>query len=745
MELSSSKMTGASWFLTVIRTQGMRLMRPDREWRPIVTIDICDLHPHPHHEYGPGHDDEHEYDTRTDQPQVFETLMGVDGQNPNLKHGLYIPGPATLPPGTPSPSASSSTLTLNTTVSATTTTSTRPSPALNARLEIGVWYTPPAHGKKKVKSKKRVLVGSAQMSVGELLKMWEKERGRGRGALDLRLTCHSPTKGSISSRNGALLTVRLRAPPAPTLTPSPIPPTIPIPIPESGHTQARVIERIDEYSGTDTGGSGPVSPLDEEFLRLTLPVPTVTITPAMISPTLSPSPSSPIESSDPIPTPSPTLNSSTSPQSPLSSSPPPPTIVQPQLQLQSPPPEGLRHRKPKRKAKSKPKIEVKGYTIDSDPCPSPCSSSSSTGSSSSCEPYSEDEAEQEREREREREQEKARFLERWCHDTEDVSRGGGGCTCIAECFCVHFSDEGAGEDAGKVGEGGRGESISVGWVSASLLPQHTLRQGSSSGGGAGVLENEAAAAWRAQMRGLSVDEKAALPAYTERVQVEDPDALSLPERILATFTLYAALRAARVDSEFEAVFARLQMEWGYVGGLLVALAAVNTAVLSISSDALFTVHAYARGAVAASSVASGLGIACDAWFLLRYGWAEVGVVRTRALDVFNSYFFFALSARTPSLCMFTAALSLMAFLALVAFDAWPGGALVVCGLVGAVMGLQFLVWGAVWLGRGVRGGVRGVGRGVRGVVGAVGVGRGRLVGSARNGGGGVDGGEKAGR
>lgn len=99
--------------------------------------------------------------------------------------------------------------------------------------------------------------------------------------------------------------------------------------------------------------------------------------------------------------------------------------------------------------------------------------------------------------------------------------------------------------------------------------------------------------------------------------------------------------------------------------------------------------------------------------------------QTRALDVFGTYFFFALSARTPSFCMFLAALSLMAFLALVAFDAWPGGVLIVCAGVGVVMGLQFLVWGAMWVGRGARGVGRGVGKVGRGVAGAVAVGRGQ--------------------
>jgi hypothetical protein len=50
---------------------------------------------------------------------------------------------------------------------------------------------------------------------------------------------------------------------------------------------------------------------------------------------------------------------------------------------------------------------------------------------------------------------------------------------------------------------------------------------------------------------------------------------------------------------------------------------VNTAVFSIAPGSLFTIDTYARSAIAASSIASGLGIVCDAWFLLRYNWADL--------------------------------------------------------------------------------------------------------------------------
>ncbi|KAF8163851.1 hypothetical protein B0H34DRAFT_341343 [Crassisporium funariophilum] len=230
-----------------------------------------------------------------------------------------------------------------------------------------------------------------------------------------------------------------------------------------------------------------------------------------------------------------------------------------------------------------------------------------------------------------------------------------------------------------------------------------------------------------------------LPRYTEKMEV--PPQMTRVESALASFTTYSELKEANMDSHYERVFHRLQMEWTYIGGLLVALAAVNTAVFSISPDSMFTVDSYARSAIAASSIASGLGIACDAWFLLRYNWADLQtfIVRPtllpsnymtllidipprqqyRAKDVYDSYFFFALSARVPALCMFISALSLMGFLGLVAFEAWPQGVIVVCFVVGVVMSLQFLVFGAHWCAervvKGGRAGGRGIVRVVRGV------------------------------
>ncbi|ESK90536.1 hypothetical protein Moror_4297 [Moniliophthora roreri MCA 2997] len=178
----------------------------------------------------------------------------------------------------------------------------------------------------------------------------------------------------------------------------------------------------------------------------------------------------------------------------------------------------------------------------------------------------------------------------------------------------------------------------------------------------------------------------------------------------------------------EKVYQRLQNEWSYVGALLVALAAVDTAVFAISPDSLFAVSSVARPMVAMSSVCSGCGIACVVWFLWWYGWGsgstfllcssafiliDVYPLQSRALDINKTYVSFALAARMPAFCMVCSAVSLMAFLAVVAYDAAPVIVWVVCCGVAVGMGGQFVIWGLVKVILGIRAVVKGVAMGVR--------------------------------
>ncbi|KAK2459535.1 hypothetical protein APHAL10511_008441 [Amanita phalloides] len=185
-----------------------------------------------------------------------------------------------------------------------------------------------------------------------------------------------------------------------------------------------------------------------------------------------------------------------------------------------------------------------------------------------------------------------------------------------------------------------------------------------------------------------------LPQYAvEEIKVQS---LNWAEQIVASFTVYCEMRDAVLDSHYEKVFNRLQQEWTYIGGLLVALAALNTGALSLPANSIFHINPWCQSAIATSSISTGLGIACDTWFLFRYNWADLQTFITRAKDVFGSYFFFSLSARVPALCMVFSGMSLMLFLGLVAFEAWPQAVLVISFLIGLILSLQFLVYSAHW-------------------------------------------------
>lgn len=127
-----------------------------------------------------------------------------------------------------------------------------------------------------------------------------------------------------------------------------------------------------------------------------------------------------------------------------------------------------------------------------------------------------------------------------------------------------------------------------------------------------------------------------LPRYTERNEVE-PE-LNFFERAISSFTVYREMKRACGEDDFESIFKRLQYEWTYNAQIvrlcinqcpqtyheqLVALCGVDLTVLGISPDSLFSVNPLARGTVAVSSIASGLGVVCSSWFLVRYGWVDL--------------------------------------------------------------------------------------------------------------------------
>ena len=63
------------------------------------------------------------------------------------------------------------------------------------------------------------------------------------------------------------------------------------------------------------------------------------------------------------------------------------------------------------------------------------------------------------------------------------------------------------------------------------------------------------------------------------------------------------------------------------------------------------------------------------------------------MDIYGSYFFFALSSRLPLVALIVSVLALVGFLGAIAWAAWPAAVLVMCGIAGVLVSLQFIVFG----------------------------------------------------
>lgn len=189
--------------------------------------------------------------------------------------------------------------------------------------------------------------------------------------------------------------------------------------------------------------------------------------------------------------------------------------------------------------------------------------------------------------------------------------------------------------------------------------------------------------------------------------------VSFASSVFDTFTYYRELREAQLDCDFESILLKLMGEWYYVGASLLAVAGLDTAVFGFSPDAIFGVDTFAKRAVTVSSIAAGIGIGIDAWFLFAYSGADVRKFQILAVDLYSSFFFFSLTSRMPLVALLVAAVTLMLFLFAIAWSAWPTAVLAMSFISGTLFSLQFIVYGchravlaAVW-------GVQGVGRGAR--------------------------------
>ncbi|KAI0640328.1 hypothetical protein C8Q77DRAFT_1086012 [Trametes polyzona] len=144
------------WHLTVIRTRGLSFVRPEKSWRPIVSVTVVDEG----HDHGLPH----------------EVVLGCDGQNPNLKSVIPI---RDVKPST--------------------------------HLVIQVYHK----SQTKKKHRKRTLVGSANLSVGEFLNRHPLPHHRP-VEYDLRLSCSPPQRKSPTiggkQQHSAALTLKIHVP-----------------------------------------------------------------------------------------------------------------------------------------------------------------------------------------------------------------------------------------------------------------------------------------------------------------------------------------------------------------------------------------------------------------------------------------------------------------------------------------------------------------------------------------------------
>ncbi|KAH9056887.1 hypothetical protein EDB87DRAFT_1155664 [Lactarius vividus] len=153
-------------------------------------------------------------------------------------------------------------------------------------------------------------------------------------------------------------------------------------------------------------------------------------------------------------------------------------------------------------------------------------------------------------------------------------------------------------------------------------------------------------------------------------------------------------QATQLDSNFDQIHRKLVQEWYYIGASLFSIVAVDTTVFGFSSSSLFNVDSIAKRALIISAVASALGLFVDVCFVFVYSGADVRNFQTLAVDLYGSYFFFALSSRLPLVALFVAVLALAVFLGAIAWTAWPAAVLVMCVLAGILVSLQFIVYGS---------------------------------------------------
>ncbi|KAJ6481902.1 hypothetical protein C8R45DRAFT_314374 [Mycena sanguinolenta] len=184
--------------------------------------------------------------------------------------------------------------------------------------------------------------------------------------------------------------------------------------------------------------------------------------------------------------------------------------------------------------------------------------------------------------------------------------------------------------------------------------------------------------------GLNATNEPRLPLAAKRLLVKS----------LSSCTLYSALDAATADSECDQVVEKVKSEWVNAGRWVLALATIYMSLFAIDSQSLLGINSFSRKAVATSSIATFLGLVCDAWLLGRYYSLHTREFMSQARDIYGSYAFFALSARLPSLAVLISILALGAFVVCVVYQTLPALTIVLGSIFLIVMVLQFIIRGS---------------------------------------------------
>jgi len=209
-----------------------------------------------------------------------------------------------------------------------------------------------------------------------------------------------------------------------------------------------------------------------------------------------------------------------------------------------------------------------------------------------------------------------------------------------------------------------------------------------------------------------------LPRYADQISVDST--MSIAESTVSRFSIYRELRDASLDEDFQKILKTMMTEWTFVGACLIALAGLDATIFSTTSGVTnvpqstsgFRMTGLTQQLIAVSSIFTGLGLALDAWFMLRYGMLNAAAFQRNALDLYGTYLSFSVTSRIPIIFTFFSACSLMGFLVIVSATVWPTAAIVLCGVAGVTCSLQYLIYGlhSVWcfsqrMLRGIRNGV----------------------------------------